>query len=154
MSLFGREDRFQGQKATQKEDVMATSPAPTSAGGNRTIFARPTRIEGKVLGSGDIHVEGEIKGSINVTGELLVADSGQVEAKVHARNVTVSGHVKGDISATERIELAPSANVEGNMTAPRILIRDGATFEGQVLMKDPGNRPPLKASSARKMTGK
>ncbi len=154
MGLFGREEQSQGQNPTPKEGFAAPSPPPAGSGDNQTSIARPTRIEGKVLGSGDLHVEGEIKGSINVTGALVVADSGRIEAKVHARNVTVSGHVRGDISATELIELAPAANVEGNMTASRILIRDGATFEGQVLMKESGSRPPLKASSARKTSGK
>jgi len=64
--------------------------------------------------------------------------------------VAIAGTVVGDVTADEKIELEPTARVEGNITAPRILIRDGATFKGQVNMKDPERRPPVRTSSARK----
>ena len=47
----------------------------------------------------------------------------------------------------------PSARVDGNITAPRILIQDGATFRGQVNMNEPVARPDVRTSSARKMPG-
>jgi cytoskeletal protein CcmA (bactofilin family) len=72
---------------------------------------------------------------------------------VHGKTVTVAGTVTGDITADDRIELEPSARVDGNITAPRILIQDGATFRGQVNMKEPSKRQDLKTSSARKPPG-
>ena len=52
----------------------------------------------------------------------------------------VAGEIKGNVTADERIELRPSARLLGNMTAPRILIQDGATFEGKVEMKPPAQQ--------------
>jgi cytoskeletal protein CcmA (bactofilin family) len=67
--------------------------------------------------------------------------------------VVVAGTVAADITADEKIELEASARVDGNITAPRILIKDGATFKGQVNMKDPDSRPAVRTSSARKDSG-
>jgi cytoskeletal protein CcmA (bactofilin family) len=114
------------------------------------VIARPSTIEGRVSGSGEIVVNGLVNGTIDATGRVVVAPQGRVEATVHGKTVTVAGAVVGDITADERIELSASARVEGNITAPRILIEDGATFRGQVNMKDPGRRPELKTSTARK----
>ena len=101
--------------------------------------------------------EGELAGTVETSGHLMVAESGKVDANLHGRNITVAGSVAGDIAADERIELEPSAKVQGNITAPRILIKDGATFEGQVFMKSPpkptsmtGAPAAVKTSSAKR----
>jgi cytoskeletal protein CcmA (bactofilin family) len=140
MGLFGRDDT-----TTKNGPVPATSPSrpvgPTqthpSPNDNLTVIARAARFDGVLDGGGDIRVDGEFVGTINGSALLIIADNGRVKATVHAKTVSVSGKVRGDVSADERIELTPSAVVEGNLTAPRILIQEGATFEGQVNMKDP-----------------
>ncbi len=65
---------------------------------------------------------------------MLVAEGGKVEAELKAETITIAGKLKGDAIASQKIELTPTAEVEGDITAPRILIREGATFEGQVFM--------------------
>jgi len=112
------------------------------------VIAQGCRFDGSVSGSGDIQVEGELAGEVASTGNLLVAENGTVRATVHARTVVVAGSVEGDVSADEKIELKPSANLRGNITAPRIMIQDGATFEGQVFMKNPAPKGAAKGSKA------
>lgn len=153
MGIFGRDDESPAPAATRpaaRTDQRPTTSATPGDGDSRTVIARPTRIEGRILGSGEIVINGEVDGAIEGTGTVKIAEHGGVEATVHARNVIVAGRVKGNISASQRIELEPSAFVEGNITAPRILIRDGATFKGQVLMKEPSARGTVTTSSARK----
>ena len=101
------------------------------------MIAAPTRIEGTIQGSEEIVVEGEVAGTVDITGRLVVADGGLVEGKVAARIIIVAGRVAGDLLAAERIELGPTCRVDGDITAPRIQIHDGATFDGHVLMKKP-----------------
>jgi len=109
-----------------------------------TVITTSNNIKGTIRGSGDVRIEGQVNGKVNITGQLVIAESGVAEATIAARAVTVAGGVVGDILAADRIELSPTAVVEGNMTAPRILITDGATFRGQVLMQDPGAKEPPK----------
>jgi cytoskeletal protein CcmA (bactofilin family) len=153
MGIFGRdEDESAASQPQPARQPQGSAQPPSTV----TVIARSNRVEGTVLGSGDIRVEGHIQGAVDSTGQLLVAENGRVEGKISSRGVTVSGRVQGDILAKERIELQASAVVEGNITAPRILINDGATFDGQVLMKDPaehapgGSKTPITTSSARR----
>ena len=87
---------------------------------------------------------------VDCSGKIFVAESGKVEAKLHARSVVVAGSVKGNITADDKIELRPSAHLNGNITAPRILIQEGASFEGQVNMKSPDTEKAISSSSARR----
>lgn len=149
MGLFGREDRSTETKPTAQP---APSPARGTASGSpartgATVVAASCRVEGVLSGSGDLLIEGQVSGEINGTATVSIAEGGHVDATVHGRTVVVAGRVRGDISATDKIELTPSADVAGNITSPRILIREGATFEGQVFMKSPDARKPGSAQA-------
>jgi cytoskeletal protein CcmA (bactofilin family) len=99
-----------------------------------TFFGPKASIEGTVTGSEPVMIEGHVKGTINLSGELRIGTQARVEAKVHARNVTIEGKVNGDISADERVELVASASVDGNIKAPKIVVAEGARFRGNVDM--------------------
>jgi len=148
MGLFGQDEKAPETKTARPPRKADVSSAPGSE--KRTIIARPTTVEGRVLGPGEILVEGNIKGTIEIDGKVRVAEQGRVEADVHARLVMVAGTIIGNITADDRIVLEPTAQVDGNITAPRILIEDGATFKGQVNMKAPERSGTFQTSSARK----
>jgi len=140
MGIFGRDEHTpESEPATQKP-TKTPAPQDSQTGTGRTIISGANTLEGTVAGSGDVQVDGRINGAVDTTGHILIADQGVVEGKIKASTVTVAGRVRGDITGTERIELYPSSKVEGNITAPRILINDGATFDGKVFMKDPGGK--------------
>jgi len=142
MGLFGRDD-----KATPGTPAPPSRPhdPPGRSDAAVTVIARSSAFDGRLSGAGDVRVEGHVEGHVELSGHLVIAEQGDVEGLVHARAITVSGAVRGDLTADEKIELSPTANVEGNLTAPRILIREGATFEGKVHMRDP--RPDQRPSS-------
>jgi cytoskeletal protein CcmA (bactofilin family) len=146
MGLFARDDKptagGQGiapSRTAQSPQPSQPQPQHAAQGPGRevTIVAESARFDGTLGGSGDIHICGRFQGKIDSSGNLMIAASGRVKASLHARTVIVSGSVEGDVSAEERIELKPSAKLTGNITAPRILIEEGAAFEGQVHMQSP-----------------
>ncbi|HKK94104.1 MAG TPA: polymer-forming cytoskeletal protein, partial [Longimicrobiales bacterium] len=83
---------------------------------------------------------------------VTVGSDGRVTASIVARVVTVEGRVDGDIEARERIVLRASSQVEGDITAPRVVLEDGARFRGGVDMGEAGARTSSSGSSS--STGK
>ena len=144
MGIFGRDEQSPQAKTPQPVAREEAKRVPQPDGG--TVIARPTSIEGRVFGTGEMLVDGAVKGAIEGSAKIRIARDGIVEASVHGRTVSVAGSITGDISADERIELEPTASVNGNITAPRILIQDGASFDGQVNMKDSANQKPSEKS--------
>jgi cytoskeletal protein CcmA (bactofilin family) len=112
-----------------------------------TFFGPNVTIEGLVSGSEPVIVEGHVKGTINLTGDLRIGTQARVDAKVHARNVMIEGRLNGDVSADERVELIASATVDGNIKAPKIIVAEGARFRGSV---DMGSAKPSVSESAGK----
>jgi cytoskeletal protein CcmA (bactofilin family) len=129
------------------KDIPAPRPQPRANDAQPsfegTFFGPNVIIEGTVTGSEPVMIEGTVKGTINLTGELRIGTKARVEAKVHARMVIVEGKLNGDVSADDRVELVASANVDGNIKAPKIIVAEGATFRGSV---DMGSAKPKTVS--------
>jgi cytoskeletal protein CcmA (bactofilin family) len=93
-------------------------------------------ISGEFECSEDLIIEGRINGHLVVRdATLTIAPAGAVQAQVHGARVLVEGQLKGSVSATERIEITASARVEGSLSADRVVLRDGARFDGGIDMR-------------------
>ena len=140
MGLFGRDERTDVNKPLSA-DPQERRDSSVTGGSSVTVIAKANTVDGRIEGSGELRIEGRFTGVVDCTATVLVAEGGEVEAELRGTTVTVAGRVRGNAFATEKIELTPTADLHGDITAPRILIRDGATFEGQVLMKNPSKQP-------------
>ena len=102
------------------------------------------KVNGDISSSEDLLIEGEVKGSVNLTDcELIIGASSRVEASISARTVRIEGEIKGDIDGGERVVICASANVLGNITAPRVVLEDGGRFKGNI---DMSGVKPVKAA--------
>lgn len=99
-----------------------------------TVIGSSIVIDGEISGEEDLVIQGTVKGKIMLKENLIVENSGVVEADIETANVTVSGQVTGNIAATDRVELRADGRMVGDIKSPRILIADGATFKGNVDM--------------------
>ena len=103
-------------------------------------------IKGELSGSEDLHVDGEVEGSIDLKEHVLtIGPHGRVRANVQAREIVVHGKVDGNLSGTDRVELKRSAVQVGDISTQRIVIEDGAFFKGAIdIRKDakPAARAP------------
>lgn len=78
-----------------------------------------------------LRVDGHLTGTVTSDGgTLIVGTNGQVDANVSVGVATVNGIVNGDVIATEKIQLGRTARVTGNIATPRLVIEEGAIFEG------------------------
>jgi cytoskeletal protein CcmA (bactofilin family) len=89
-------------------------------------------IRGELSGSEDVYIDGQLEGSIELQGNLMVGPSGQVHANVNAKSVILHGKLEGNIQASERTELKRSAVAVGDISTQRVAIEEGAYYKGKV----------------------
>src|SRR5690242_1494966 len=78
------------------------------------------RIEGKIVSSEDLTIDGEVDGTIEVGNKSLVIGSGAtVRADLNAHSITISGAVTGNVKAADRVSLRATGSVEGDIVTPR-----------------------------------
>ncbi len=111
-----------------------------STADSTSLISPNARIEGEIRGNENINIEGCIKGSIRLNGDVYVAASGVVEADIEAINVNIEGRVIGNITARDNLEIQSSGKMTGDITARSIDIKEGSTFEGRshMIKSDPG----------------
>ena len=101
-----------------------------SASGTISLVSQQIVVEGEIQGDENLHVDGRVKGSIRLNGDLFVGANGVVDAEVEARNVIIQGALTGKVLAREQLEVQPTGRFNGESTAGSYEIREGAVFEG------------------------
>ena len=101
-----------------------------------TIIGSNTSVSGRVSGDGHLSIEGRLQGSIDLSETLTVGPSGFVKADVRARTVVIDGSFDGEINAVERVVLNSTARVVAKITAPIVLMADGAQLRGELAIGD------------------
>ena len=100
-----------------------------------TIIGKNAVISGSVSGAGIIRVDGRIQGDEVSHGEIVVGESGEVQADIIVRQATVAGTVIGNIRAEGKVEIVETGKVLGNISSANLVISEGAVFQGSCDMK-------------------
>ncbi len=118
--------------------------SPPKIGEAQPIRARnvsvigPTLIfKGDLIADEDLVIEGQVEGTIaHHNKNLTIGKQGRVKADLHANSIIVEGELVGDIHGDEVVTLASGSDVTGNIFCRRIVIEDGARFNGKIDMKE------------------
>lgn len=113
-------------------------------GGFESRIGKGTKISGTLSFRAPVKIEGEAEGDISGD-EILIAEGAVVSAKLTATRLTVAGRLSGEATARERIELLPSARVQCTLTTPRLVLREGAQFQGDCKM--PASAKPVQPTA-------
>lgn len=122
------------------------APARFADSGGRATIGATLELEGAITGGEDLHIEGRVRGRIDLPEHAVtIGVRGRISASVHARMLAIEGEVDGNLVAEELLVLKKSARVRGDLVAPRVVIEDGARFQGTIDM-DPA-KPTLAAGT-------
>jgi cytoskeletal protein CcmA (bactofilin family) len=106
------------------------------------VIGRSIKFRGDITGDEDLVIQGRVEGSVDLRQHAVtVGGDGEVIASIVGRVVTVEGRVEGNIDAGEQIVLRSSAYVRGDLTAPKVMLENGARFRGLVDMGEPDEGP-------------
>jgi cytoskeletal protein CcmA (bactofilin family) len=116
---------------SKNEDIeVDSSPADT-------LVSRTTEIVGDIHFSGELIVEGRIKGSVYAEDDssaiIRIAESGSVEGEICVPSSIINGLVQGDVRSTKHIELAKKAVVAGNVYYNLIEMVMGSEVNGNLM---------------------
>ena len=100
------------------------------------IIGPQTEVEGSIRTNESIRVDGKIKGGIHAE-SILIGEKGVVLGDISANKITIGGKVKGNVAAASLLELLPSGQILGDIKTSKLVISDGACFEGNCQMIRP-----------------
>jgi len=97
------------------------------------FLAEGTSLNGDLHFSGTLHLNGNVRGSITTTDVLIVGEHATVEAEIKAGEIQIYGRVSGNIDCVGRVEICESGHLRGDVRTPKLIIKEGGTFEGKSL---------------------
>ena len=102
-----------------------------------TLIGSSTRIEGNVLFSGGLRIDGAVRGNVcalpDQPGTIVLSEHARVDGEVQAAHIVVNGTINGPVHAGETLELQPSARVRGDVRYKSLEIHHGAVVEGKLV---------------------
>ena len=102
-----------------------------------SLIGAGTRVEGNVVFSGGLRVDGEVRGNISSEngqeGTLVISEMASVEGAISVAHVVINGAVIGPVFASESLELLPAARVTGDVEYHQIEIQQGAVIQGRLV---------------------
>jgi cytoskeletal protein CcmA (bactofilin family) len=104
------------------------------------LIGAGTNIKGDVESSGDIRIDGTLRGNLRTKGKVVIGTSGFVKGEVHCKNSDVEGKIEGKINVLELLSLKAPSVILGDISAKRLAIEPGAKFTGNCNMGSDTNQ--------------
>lgn len=111
--------------------------SPKAGGGDLSGYLGPgTEVNGEIRFTDVLRVDGKITGKVVSENELIVGESGEVDAEIEVGSVKITGKVSGTATVKNRVEIHKNGTVRAdlNLSGPNLVIEEGGVFEGRVTM--------------------
>lgn len=111
-----------------------------------TLIGQTATINGDLVFSGGLHVDGTING--NVIAEegsdalLILSKSGHINGDVKVPNMLLNGEIVGDVFGANRVELAADSRINGSVYYNLIEMAIGAEVNGGLIHETAENIAP------------
>lgn len=99
-----------------------------------SLIGTGTTITGDIVSSGDVRIDGVLKGNIRGSARILIGQDGHVEGDIEGLNADVMGKVQGKIVVKELLNLRANAIIKGDIRAGKLQIEPTVVFNGQCQM--------------------
>lgn len=100
-----------------------------------SLVAKDAVWEGKLVCTGNVRVEGAVRGEIETSGTVFVAAEARVDGTITAQNVTLAGEVQGNLRCQGRLEILPGGAARGEVDTGALVVHEGAFIESRFHMR-------------------
>lgn len=113
-----------------------------SSGDLSTIIGQDAELEGQLKVKASMRIDGQVKGELEAADTVTIGSEGNINGNISARDIIVGGRVTGSLNASGKIVLESESKLDGDLKANRLIIEEGAIFNGNSNMR--GEKPAAK----------
>lgn len=111
-----------------------------------TLIGQGTVVNGDLVFTGGLHVDGKIIGNVSAeegsSALLILSEFGHIEGEVTVPNMVLNGEIIGDVFGSIRVELAPKSRIKGSVYYNLIEMAIGAEVNGGLVHQPQGSTLP------------
>jgi cytoskeletal protein CcmA (bactofilin family) len=94
------------------------------------LIGKSTNIVGDINSESDIRIDGNIKGTVQTKGKIIVGQTGVIIGNIICQNADIEGKIEGKINVENLLSLKSTANVQGEIFTEKLAIEPNAVFTG------------------------
>ena len=99
-----------------------------------TIIGPSVMVKGNFNSSGNIVIDGVLKGGVKTAGNIYIGDHANITADLEAKSARIGGEVKGNIKIEGRLQIVATAKIFGDIECSLLSIDSGAIVNGKIVM--------------------
>lgn len=131
MAFFS--SRRQSESDSREDQTRQAPPVPGSPIGFSTVLGANSEMEGTLISKGNVRMDGTFTGTLDITGNVLVGETAQINADIDARNISIAGAVRGNVSGN-KVQILRTGRVWGDISASALTTEEGAFIDGRITM--------------------
>ncbi len=97
-------------------------------------FGNGTTINGDVIAEGDVRIDGKVTGHVTSKSKVVIGSTGIIDGNIYCANGYIDGRVNGHIEVSELLILSKTAHVTGDIKIKKLVVEEGAKFNGRCSM--------------------
>jgi len=125
--MFGKKENKHISPIMTPDKKTTTSSNP-STGMHINSLGAGTKLEGTINSESDIRIDGELIGTLNCKGKVIIGPKGVVDGNIDCNQAVVEGHFKGVLKTSEMLNVTESAVIDGEVSTARLAVHPGAKF--------------------------
>lgn len=95
-----------------------------------SIVGPGSSIRGELRIAGFIRIDGDLDGSLETPGRVIVGESARIRGDVRSRYITVGGVIQGDVIAPEGVTILSTGMVLGTVLTKKLQVEDSVILNG------------------------
>jgi len=101
-----------------------------------TILGQDATLTGNLEVHHSVRIDGNMKGDLRSTEVVTIGPSGVVDGNISAQDLVIGGRVRGAVVCQGKVTLEESSQLNGNLRTQRLVVEEGAVFNGMSEMGD------------------
>ena len=114
----------------KNESPSNSTSSNTSSSNALNSLVSGTTIEGKIVTTNDLRIDGTIVGNLECKGKLIIGKNGSIEGEINCDNAVVEGKINGIIKVNNLLHLKPTAYVDGEVKTGQMVVDPGGIMNG------------------------
>lgn len=159
--MFGNKSKKDSQVSGQRKPSTAVrsqseakpAPAPMSQPDHdddepANYISAGTVIEGNIVSSEDLQIDGTVKGDIKTSSRLILGEDSIIEGNIMAEEAEVSGRIQGTVQTKGLLAIMKTCVIDGDIVTKSLNVESGSSFNGRCKVGASAERQVASESSS------
>ena len=95
-----------------------------------TLIGQSTSVEGVIRTEDPFRIDGNLKGDVISTGDLVLGEQGRIIGNVTCQNMLLAGTVEGNVNTSGQLHITAKGQLRGDAQIQTLIIDELGIFDG------------------------